>query len=125
MLIMACSRMSCPLAASRQRQKSVRCCCCMSSSFHGGLSCCRACQTVLAALAARLLPALAPVLPHMAEDAWQHLPWPQPAASVFQVSAPAAAARVQWLNAASIAAVSVRWVANSSHTCRRGQRCLW
>lgn len=45
----------------------------------------RSCQTVLAALAMRLLPALAPVLPHMAEDAWQHLPWPAPAASVFQV----------------------------------------
>jgi isoleucyl-tRNA synthetase len=61
----------------------------------GSPPCCRACQTVLAALAARLLPALAPVLPHMAEDAWQHLPWPQPAASVFQVGAPAAAGHVQ------------------------------
>lgn len=51
---------------------------------------------MLAALAARLLPALAPVLPHMAEDAWQHLPWPQPAASVFQASNQASATLSPW-----------------------------
>ena len=46
----------------------------------------RACQTVLAGILQGLLPALAPVLPHMAEDAWQHLPWSAPAESVFQAS---------------------------------------
>ena len=46
----------------------------------------RACQTVLAALLEGLLPAIAPVLPHMAEDAWQAVPYPKPADSVFQAS---------------------------------------
>jgi isoleucyl-tRNA synthetase len=46
----------------------------------------RACQTVLAALLEGLLPAIAPVLPHMAEDAWQAVPYPKPAGSVFRVS---------------------------------------
>ena len=31
-----------------------------------------------------MLPAIAPVLAHMAEDAWEHLPWPQPKRSVFE-----------------------------------------
>ncbi len=31
-----------------------------------------------------LLPALAPILPHLAEDAWQSLPWEAPCKSVFQ-----------------------------------------
>ncbi len=31
-----------------------------------------------------LLPALAPIVPHLAEDAWQALPWAAPRASVFQ-----------------------------------------
>ena len=31
-----------------------------------------------------LLPALAPMVPHLAEDAWQSLPWAAPATSVFQ-----------------------------------------
>lgn len=44
----------------------------------------RACQTVLAALLQGLLPLIAPVLPHMAEDAWQALPYAAPHASVFQ-----------------------------------------
>jgi isoleucyl-tRNA synthetase len=35
----------------------------------------RACQTVLAALLEGLLPLIAPLLPHMAEDAWQNLPY--------------------------------------------------
>ena len=38
----------------------------------------RACQTVLAALADTWLAALAPVLPHLAEDAYQMLPYPPP-----------------------------------------------
>ena len=36
----------------------------------------RACQTVLAAHLLCLVGALAPVLPHLAEDAWQALPFP-------------------------------------------------
>ncbi len=35
----------------------------------------RACQTVLAALLEGMLPLIAPLLPHMAEDAWQNLPY--------------------------------------------------
>ncbi len=31
-----------------------------------------------------MLPAIAPVLAHMAEDAWEHLPWSQPKRSVFE-----------------------------------------
>ena len=31
-----------------------------------------------------MLPAIAPVLAHMAEDAWEHLPWSQPRRSVFE-----------------------------------------
>ena len=30
-----------------------------------------------------LLPALGPIVPHLAEDAWQSLPWAAPCASVF------------------------------------------
>lgn len=37
----------------------------------------RACQTVLAALLEGMLPLIAPLLPHMAEDAWQNLPYQQ------------------------------------------------
>eukprot|EP00249_Psilotum_nudum_P021805 c28258_g1_i1 orf=179-3460(+) len=36
----------------------------------------RSCQTVLAAHLLCLVRAIAPILPHMAEDAWQHLPFP-------------------------------------------------
>ena len=35
----------------------------------------RACQTVLAAVLTRLVGALAPITPHLAEDAWQAVPW--------------------------------------------------
>ena len=31
-----------------------------------------------------MLPALAPLLPHLAEDAWHNAPWQVPTASVFQ-----------------------------------------
>ena len=41
-------------------------------------------QTVLAAALDSLLPALAPILPHLAEDAWLAMPWPTPTKSVFQ-----------------------------------------
>ncbi|KAK9835222.1 hypothetical protein WJX81_006819 [Elliptochloris bilobata] len=44
----------------------------------------RACQTVLHALLQGLLPLLAPLVPHLAEDAWQSLPWTPPTTSVFQ-----------------------------------------
>ncbi|GAB4814888.1 hypothetical protein N2152v2_001934 [Parachlorella kessleri] len=46
----------------------------------------RACQTVLHHLLQGMLPLIAPLLPHMAEDAWQNLPYAKPAeaASVFQ-----------------------------------------
>ena len=46
--------------------------------------CCRACQTVMAHVVDGLTRAVAPVAPHLAEDAWQNLPFPQPKASVFQ-----------------------------------------
>ncbi|KAG2490299.1 hypothetical protein HYH03_011250 [Edaphochlamys debaryana] len=49
----------------------------------------RACQTVLDALLRGLLAALSPLVPHMAEDAWLNLPYPRPAASVFQAGWPA------------------------------------
>ena len=44
----------------------------------------RACQTVLDALLRGMLPLIAPLLPHMAEDAWQCLPYGLPHVSVFQ-----------------------------------------
>ena len=44
----------------------------------------RACQTVLDALLRGMLPLIAPVLPHMAEDAWQCLPYDDHCISVFQ-----------------------------------------
>lgn len=43
----------------------------------------RACQTVLNHLLTGLLPILAPLTPHMAEDAWQNLPYSTPIVSVF------------------------------------------
>ncbi|PSC70632.1 isoleucine-tRNA ligase [Micractinium conductrix] len=44
----------------------------------------RACQTTLAALLEGMLPLIAPLLPHMAEDAWQNLPYARQEQSVFQ-----------------------------------------
>ncbi len=43
----------------------------------------RACQTVLNHLLTGILPVIAPITPHMAEDAWQNLPYDAPAISVF------------------------------------------
>lgn len=43
----------------------------------------RSCQTVLAIIVENLARAIAPVLSHMAEDIWQHLPYPVPHKSVF------------------------------------------
>ncbi|CAI5478796.1 unnamed protein product [Closterium sp. Yama58-4] len=50
----------------------------------------RACQTVLAHHLTAFLAAIGPVLPHMAEDAWQNLPsnFPRPVPSVFQMPWP-------------------------------------
>jgi isoleucyl-tRNA synthetase len=55
----------------------------------------RACQTVLDALLRGLLPLVAPLVPHMAEDAWQNLPYPAPTQSVFQAGW--AAAPTEWV----------------------------
>ena len=43
----------------------------------------RSCQTVMALVLERLAGMIAPVLSHMAEDIWQHLPYPVEEASVF------------------------------------------
>ncbi|MEO2194371.1 MAG: class I tRNA ligase family protein, partial [bacterium] len=43
----------------------------------------RACQTVLNHLLTGILPVIAPITPHMAEDAWQNLPYDAPTISVF------------------------------------------
>lgn len=45
----------------------------------------RACQTVLNALLSGMLPLIAPILPHMAEDAWQSLPYKKKCDSIFQL----------------------------------------
>jgi len=44
----------------------------------------RSCQTVLANAVENLARAIAPVLCHMAEDIWQHLPYTTPSHSVFE-----------------------------------------
>ncbi|MCL2924180.1 MAG: class I tRNA ligase family protein, partial [Trichodesmium sp. MAG_R04] len=44
----------------------------------------RSCQTILAIAVENLAKAIAPVLPHMAEDIWQNLPYPTPYKSVFE-----------------------------------------
>lgn len=44
----------------------------------------RSCQTVLAIAVENLAKAIAPVLSHMAEDIWQHLPYEMPFKSVFE-----------------------------------------
>ncbi len=44
----------------------------------------RSCQTVLTIALENLAHAIAPVLSHMAEDIWQHIPYPTPYQSVFE-----------------------------------------
>jgi isoleucyl-tRNA synthetase len=44
----------------------------------------RSCQTVIHALLEGLAKALAPILPHMAEDIWQNLPYSKSSESVFE-----------------------------------------
>jgi len=48
----------------------------------------RSCQTVLKQVLDVLLAAIAPILPHMAEDAWQNVPWKTEKTSVFQAGWP-------------------------------------
>jgi isoleucyl-tRNA synthetase len=43
----------------------------------------RSCQTVLKHMLEGVLPMIAPILPHLAEDAWQNLPYQSEAKSVF------------------------------------------
>ena len=49
----------------------------------------RQCQTVIDALLRGFVAAMAPVLPHLAEDIWQFLPYATPHASVFAAGWPA------------------------------------
>eukprot|EP00980_Cylindrotheca_fusiformis_P008259 scaffold1736_cov127-Cylindrotheca_fusiformis.AAC.73 len=49
----------------------------------------RSCQTVIHALLEGYAKALAPILPHMAEDIWQNLPYSKPTESVFEGGWPA------------------------------------
>lgn len=44
----------------------------------------RSCQTVLHAIIEGFAKSIAPVLPHMAEDIWQNLPYDKPTESVFE-----------------------------------------
>eukprot|EP00802_Teleaulax_amphioxeia_P002182 Tamp_02184.p1 GENE.Tamp_02184~~Tamp_02184.p1 ORF type:complete len:1015 (-),score=352.78 Tamp_02184:1516-4146(-) len=48
----------------------------------------RSCQTVLKEVLDVLLASIAPILPHMAEDAWQNLPYKTETTSVFQAGWP-------------------------------------
>ncbi len=52
----------------------------------------RSCQTVLHLVVERLAGLIAPVLCHMAEDIWQHLPYAVPERSVFERGWPTAPA---------------------------------
>ena len=52
----------------------------------------RSCQTVMARLLGGFAAVLAPIMPHMAEDIWQRLPYPAEHESIFQAGWPAAAA---------------------------------
>jgi len=49
----------------------------------------RSCQTVLAACLEGFSKAVAPILPHLAEDIWQNLPYDKPTDSVFEGGLPA------------------------------------
>lgn len=44
----------------------------------------RACQTAMYHILEQLAVAMAPIVPHMAEDVWQNLPYEKPFASVFE-----------------------------------------
>eukprot|EP01036_Dinobryon_divergens_P030377 gene30377-39614_t len=44
----------------------------------------RSCQTVIATVLEQLIVLMAPLTPHMAEEAWQSIPYPKSAKSIFQ-----------------------------------------
>ena len=55
----------------------------------------RSCQTVIHALVEGFAKALAPILPHMAEDIWQNLPYSKSSESVFEGGWPAHLAKFE------------------------------
>ena len=65
----------------------------------------RSCQTVMSLVVERLAAMIAPVLCHMAEDIWQHLPYGVAEQSVFQRGWPKADAGWSSLSADSVAAI--------------------
>lgn len=65
----------------------------------------RSCQTVMALVVERLAAMIAPVLCHMAEDIWQHLPYDVNEASVFQRGWPTAEPQWSALDADGVAAI--------------------
>ena len=65
----------------------------------------RSCQTVMSLVVERLAAMIAPVLCHMAEDIWQHLPYNVAEQSVFQRGWPTADAGWSALSADSVAAI--------------------
>ena len=65
----------------------------------------RSCQTVMALVLERLAGMIAPVLSHMAEDIWQHLPYPVAEASVFLRGWPQAEPSWSALSSADAAAI--------------------
>lgn len=71
----------------------------------------RACQTVLHEMLRGLLAVMAPITPHMCEDAWRHLPYPaDKPASVFQAGLPAL--RDEWqLDSGALATVDAAFTA--------------
>ena len=44
----------------------------------------RSCQTVISALCEQLSIAMAPIVPHMAEEIWQNIPYKKPCLSIFE-----------------------------------------
>jgi len=68
----------------------------------------RACQTVLKEVLDVLLAAIAPILPHMAEDAWQNLPYKVEHKSVFQAGWPTSEAHPSYQSEAWAFVRSVR-----------------
>jgi isoleucyl-tRNA synthetase len=87
----------------------------------------RSCQTVLALVVERLAGLIAPVLSHLAEDIWQHLPYPVAERSVFERGWPSAPSGWLQLQADQLSAVEallqLRGVVNRSlEECRsRGE----
>ena len=88
----------------------------------------RACQTTLNALLRGILPLIAPLLPHMAEDAWQSLPYSASTTSVFQagwVSVPEEWQNMSDLDVATWRAVlGIRSEVNQLLEKARGEKAL-